>query len=225
MAEKFAHEGRTSCCSSTHLPLHAGRYRSVRLLGACLRLGYQPTLRTKWAVCRSASLDQVVRSPPSGRVCAWDDLPPVPATTFLHSSHRLRATSLAGIYPAVDPLDSTSRQLDRWSSRKHYSVARRVQSNLQALQGTARHHRDSGHGRTGAGRQAGPWTRAAQRFSASCRSRSTLPSVTGSRGKIVPLADTSRFQDDVDGEARTFPRGLHMVGAIEEVFEKAKTLQ
>ena len=55
-----------------------------------------------------------------------------------------------GIYPAVDPLDSTSRQLDpNVVGEDHYATARAVQGTLQRYQGTARHHRYSGHGRTG----------------------------------------------------------------------------
>ena len=109
-----------------------------------------------------------------------DDLTdPAPATTFAHldaTTVLSRAIAELGIYPAVDPLDSTSRILDpNVVGEEHYNVARAGAGGPAALQGPAGHHRHPRHGRALRGRQADR-SRARARSSSSCRSRSTSPS-------------------------------------------------
>ncbi len=197
-------------------------------------VGYQPTLAEEMG-----RLQERITSTKTGSITSIqavyvpaDDLTdPSPATTFGHLDATVvlsRDIASLGIYPAVDPLDSTSRQVDpNVIGEEHYNTTRARAGDAAALQGTARHHRDSRHGRAVAGRQAGR-RRARARSSASCRSRSHVAEVfTGSPGKYVPLKDTIKgFKMIVNGECDALPeQAFYMVGAIEEAFEKAKTLQ
>ena len=133
-----------------------------------------------------------------------------------------------GIYPAVDPLDSTSRQLDpHVIGEEHYNTARARAGHAAALQGTARHHRDPRHGRARRRKTSSPVARARkiQRFLS--QPFHVAEVFTGSPGKYVSLKDTIRgFKMIVDGECDHLPeQAFYMVGTIEEAFEKAKTLQ
>ena len=125
-----------------------------------------------------------------------DDLTdPSPATTFAHLDSTVvlsRDIASLGIYPAVDPLDSTSRQLDpNVVGEDHYATARAVQGTLQRYKGTARHHRHSGHGRTGSRRQAGRGPRSEDpAFPVAAFHVAEV--FTGSPGKYVPLSETIR---------------------------------
>ena len=125
-------------------------------------VGYQPTLANELGALQeriTSTRDGSITSVQAVYVPA-DDLtrPPPPATTFAH----LDATTVLsrkiveqGIYPAVDPLASTSRILEAdIVGEEHYRVARKVQATLQRYQELAGHHRHSGHGRAGRGRQA-----------------------------------------------------------------------
>ena len=124
-------------------------------------VGYQPTLAEEMG-----KLQERITSTKTGSITSVqavyvpaDDLTdPSPATTFGHLDATVvlsRDIASLGIYPAVDPLDSTSRQIDpNVIGEEHYDDHARRAANAAALQGTARHYRDSGHGRTGAGRQA-----------------------------------------------------------------------
>jgi F0F1-type ATP synthase beta subunit len=151
-------------------------------------------------------------------------------TTFLHLDATVvlsRDIASLGIYPAVDPLDSTSRQLDPLVvGEEHYSVARRVQSTLQrykelrdiiAILGMDELAPED--------KLAVTRARKIQRFLS--QPFNVAEVFTGTPGKIVPLADTIKgFKMIVDGECDTIPeQAFYMVGPIEEVFEKAKTLQ
>jgi F-type H+-transporting ATPase subunit beta len=122
-----------------------------------------------------------------------------------------------GIYPSVDPLDSTSRQVDpHVIGEEHYNTTRGVQSVLQRYKELPRHHRDSGHGRALARGQA-RGLRGRGRSSASCRSRSPFAEVfTGSPGQYVSLKDTIKgFKMIVDGECDALPeQAFYMVGTI-----------
>jgi F-type H+-transporting ATPase subunit beta len=127
-------------------------------------VGYQPTLATEMG-----GLQERITSTNRGSITSVqaiyvpaDDLTdPAPATAFAHlDATTVLSRNLAslGIYPAVDPLDSTSRILDpQVVGREHYDVARRVQEILQAYKDLPGHHRHPGHGR--AVRRAAPHRR------------------------------------------------------------------
>ena len=138
-----------------------------------------------------------------------------------------RAISEKGIYPAVDPLDSTSRILQRGIvSDEHYAVATGVQEILQRY----KELRDiiailgmdelSPEDKLAVGR-----ARRIQRFLS--QPFNVAKVFTGQDGKIVPLKDTIRgFKGIISGEFDTLPeQAFYMVGTIEEAVEKAKTLQ
>jgi F-type H+-transporting ATPase subunit beta len=160
-----------------------------------------------------------------------DDLTdPSPATTFAHLDATVvlsRDIASLGIYPAVDPLDSTSRQVDpNTIGEEHYTVTRRVQSTLQrykelrdiiAILGMDELAPED--------KLAVARARKIQRFLS--QPFHVAEVFTGSPGKYVSLADTIRgFKMIVDGECDALPeQAFYMVGTIEEAFEKAKTLQ
>jgi F-type H+/Na+-transporting ATPase subunit beta len=138
-----------------------------------------------------------------------------------------RDIAALGIYPAVDPLDSTSRQVDPGTiGEEHYSVTRRVQQTLQRY----KELRDiiailgmdelSPEDKLAVNR-----ARKIQRFLS--QPFNVAEVFTGSPGKIVPLKDTIKgFKMIVDGECDALPeQAFYMVGAIEEAFEKAKTMK
>jgi F-type H+-transporting ATPase subunit beta len=124
-------------------------------------VGYQPTLAEEMGV-----LQERITSTKTGSITSIqavyvpaDDLTdPSPATTFAHLDSTVtlsRSIASLGIYPAVDPLDSTSRQMDPLViGHEHYDTAR-ASSRPCSVQGTEGHHRDPGHGRTVRRRQAG----------------------------------------------------------------------
>jgi F-type H+-transporting ATPase subunit beta len=159
-----------------------------------------------------------------------DDLTdPSPATTFAHLDATVvlsRDIAALGIYPAVDPLDSTSRQVDpNVIGQEHYDVARSVQAVLQrykelkdiiAILGMDELSEED--------KQAVQRARKIQRF---LSQPFTVAEVfTGSPGKYVSLKDTIRaFKGIVAGEYDHLPeQAFYMVGTIEEAVEKAKTL-
>ena len=145
-------------------------------------VGYQPTLATEMG-----ELQERITSTNKGSITsvqaiyvpADDYTDPAPATTFAHldaSTNLSRQIANLGIYPAVDPLASTSRILDpQVIGDEHYNVRPRGAAGAAALQGAAGHHRHPGHGRAVRGRQADR-VAARARSSDSCRSRSTSPS-------------------------------------------------
>ncbi len=124
-------------------------------------VGYQPTLSTEMG-----ELQERITSTSKGSITSVqaiyvpaDDLTdPAPATAFAHldaTTVLSRQLTELGIYPAVDPLDSTSRILDpQVVGDEHYAVARAGAGDPAALQGPAGHHRHPGHGRAVRGRQA-----------------------------------------------------------------------
>ena len=124
-------------------------------------VGYQPTLVTEMG-----ELQERITSTKKGSITsvqaiyvpADDYTDPAPATTFAHldaTTNLSRQIAELGIYPAVDPLASTSRILDpRIVGEEHYNVARAVQAGPAALQGPAGHHRDPRHRRAVGRRQA-----------------------------------------------------------------------
>jgi F-type H+/Na+-transporting ATPase subunit beta len=235
MAEKFRDEGKDILFFVDNIYRYtlAGTEVSALLGRMPSAVGYQPTLADEMG-----RLQERITSTKTGSITSIqavyvpaDDLTdPSPATTFGHLDATVvlsRDIASLGIYPAVDPLDSTSRQLDPLVvGEEHYSVARRVQSNLQrykelrdiiAILGMDELAPDD--------KLAVSRARKIQRFLS--QPFNVAEVFTGSPGKIVSLADTIKgFKMIVDGECDSIPeQAFYMVGGIEEVFEKAKTLQ
>ncbi|NND59373.1 MAG: F0F1 ATP synthase subunit beta [Gammaproteobacteria bacterium] len=196
-------------------------------------VGYQPTLAEEMGV-----LQERITSTKTGSITSFqavyvpaDDLTdPSPATTFAHLDATLvlsRNIAELGIYPAVDPLDSTSRLLDpNLIGQEHYEVARQVQGILQrykelqdiiAILGMDELSEDD--------KQAVARARKIQRFLS--QPFFVAETFTGATGKYVSVKDTIRgFRAIVDGEYDHLPeQAFYMVGGIEEAVEKAKTMQ
>ncbi|HEX4764546.1 MAG TPA: F0F1 ATP synthase subunit beta, partial [Usitatibacter sp.] len=196
-------------------------------------VGYQPTLAEEMG-----RLQERITSTKKGSITSIqavyvpaDDLTdPSPATTFGHLDATVvlsRDIAALGIYPAVDPLDSTSRQVDpNVVGEEHYNCTRAVQAVLQRY----KELRDiiailgmdelSPEDKLAVGR-----ARKIQRFLS--QPFHVAEVFTGSPGKYVTLKDTIKgFNMIVNGECDNLPeQAFYMVGAIEEAFEKAKTLQ
>ncbi|MGN7726369.1 F0F1 ATP synthase subunit beta [Luteimonas sp. 22616] len=193
-------------------------------------VGYQPTLAEEMGV-----LQERITSTKTGSITSIqavyvpaDDLTdPSPATTFAHLDATVvlsRNIASLGIYPAVDPLDSTSRQLDpNVIGNEHYDTARRVQSTLQkykelkdiiAILGMDELSEED---KLAVGR-----ARKIERFFS--QPFHVAEVFTGSPGKYVSLKDTIRgFKMIVDGECDHLPeQAFYMVGGIDEAIEKAK---
>ena len=159
-----------------------------------------------------------------------DDLTdPSPATTFAHLDATIvlsRQIASLGIYPAVDPLASTSRQLDPYVvGKEHYEVARGVQTVLQrykelkdiiAILGMDELSEED--------KLVVARARKVERFLS--QPFSVAEVFTGSPGKYVPLKETIRgFKGIIDGEYDNLPeQAFYMVGTIDEAVEKAKNL-
>ncbi len=195
-------------------------------------VGYQPTLAEEMGV-----LQERITSTRTGSITSFqavyvpaDDLTdPSPATTFAHLDATLvlsRQIAELGIYPAVDPLDSTSRQLDpNVVGQDHYDTARAVQSTLQrykelrdiiAILGMDELSEED--------KQVVSRARKIQRFLS--QPFFVAEAFTGQEGKYVGLKETIRgFKMIVDGEMDQYPeQAFYMVGGIDEVPEKAKTV-
>jgi F-type H+/Na+-transporting ATPase subunit beta len=195
-------------------------------------VGYQPTLATDLG-----ELQERITSTNKGSItavqCVYvpaDDLTdPAPATTFAHLDGTVvlsRPLSELGIYPAVDPLDSTSRILDpNVLGAEHYQVARKVQVTLQkykdlqdiiAILGMDELSEED--------KLTVSRARKIQRFLS--QPFFVAAQFTGTEGKFVKVADTVRgFKEILDGKHDDLPeQAFYMVGGIEEVVEKAKRL-
>ena len=195
-------------------------------------VGYQPTLATDLG-----ELQERITSTTRGSItsvqCVYvpaDDLTdPAPATTFAHLNGSVvlsRQIAELGIYPAVDPLDSTSTILDaNFIGQAHYSTARRVQQTLQkykdlqdiiAILGMEELSEDD--------KITVARARKMQRFLSQPFFSAEV--FTGSPGKFVKVEDTVRgFKEILDGKHDDIPeQAFHMVGGIEEVLEKAERL-
>ncbi|OHE84368.1 MAG: F0F1 ATP synthase subunit beta [Lysobacterales bacterium RIFOXYD1_FULL_69_11] len=195
-------------------------------------VGYQPTLAEEMGV-----LQERITSTKTGSITSIqavyvpaDDLTdPSPATTFAHLDATVvlsRNIASLGIYPAVDPLDSTSRQLDpNVIGNEHYDVARKVQATLQkykelkdiiAILGMDELSEED--------KQAVSRARKIERFFS--QPFHVAEVFTGSPGKYVSLKDTIRgFKGIVEGEYDHLPeQAFYMVGSIEEAVEKAKKM-
>ncbi len=234
MAEYFRDEGRDVLMFIDNIYRYtlAGTEVSALLGRMPSAVGYQPTLAEEMGV-----LQERITSTRTGSITSFqavyvpaDDLTdPSPATTFSHLDATLvlsRQIAELGIYPAVDPLDSTSRQLDPLVvGDEHYDVARAVQGTLQrykelkdiiAILGMDELSEED--------KLAVSRARKIQRFLS--QPFFVAEVFTGAPGKYVSLKDTIRgFKGIVDGEYDSIPeQAFYMVGTIEEALEKAKSL-
>ncbi len=235
MAEKFRDEGRDILFFVDNIYRYtlAGTEVSALLGRMPSAVGYQPTLAEEMGRLQERITSTKVGSITSIQavyVPADDLTDPSPATTFLHLDSTVvlsRDIASLGIYPAVDPLDSTSRQLDPLVvGEEHYSVARSVQQTLQrykelrdiiAILGMDELAPED--------KLAVARARKIQRFLS--QPFHVAEVFTGAPGKYVSLKDTIKgFKGIVDGEYDHLPeQAFYMVGSIEEAVEKAKTLQ
>jgi F-type H+-transporting ATPase subunit beta len=235
MAEYFRDEGRDVLLFIDNIYRFtlAGVEVSALLGRMPSAVGYQPTLAEEMG-----RLQERITSTKTGSITSVqaifvpaDDLTdPSPATTFGHLDSTVvlsRDIASLGIYPAVDPLDSTSRQVDpNVIGEEHYNTTRSVQATLQrykelrdiiAILGMDELSPEDKLIVTRA--------RKIQRFLS--QPFSVAENFTGQKGKFVPLKDTIKgFKAIVAGEYDLLPeQAFYMVGTIEEAVEKAKTLQ
>ena len=232
MAEYFRDEGRDVLLFIDNIYRYtlAGTEVSALLGRMPSAVGYQPTLAEEMG-----ALQERITSTKKGSITSIqavyvpaDDLTdPSPATTFAHLDATVvlsRDIASLGIYPAVDPLDSTSRQLDPLViGQEHYDVARAVQNTLQrykelkdiiAILGMDELSEDDKLVVTRA--------RKVERFLS--QPFFVAQVFTGAEGKYVPLKDTIRgFKAIVEGEYDHLPeQAFYMVGGIEEAAAKAE---
>jgi F-type H+-transporting ATPase subunit beta len=234
IAEDFRDEGRDVLMFIDNIYRYtlAGTEVSALLGRMPSAVGYQPTLAQEMG-----ALQERITSTKTGSITSFqavyvpaDDLTdPSPATTFAHLDATLvlsRQIAELGIYPAVDPLDSTSRQLDPLVvGQEHYDTARAVQGTLQrykelrdiiAILGMDELSEED--------KLTVSRARKIQRFLS--QPFFVAETFTGAPGKYVSLKDTIRgFQGIVAGEYDQLPeQAFYMVGSIEEAAEKAKSL-
>jgi F-type H+-transporting ATPase subunit beta len=235
MAEAFRDEGRDVLMFIDNIYRYtlAGTEVSALLGRMPSAVGYQPTLAAEMGV-----LQERITSTKTGSITSFqavyvpaDDLTdPSPATTFAHLDATLvlsRQIAELGIYPAVDPLDSTSRMLDpNVIGQEHYDCARGVQAVLQrykelqdiiAILGMDELSEDDKRSVTRA--------RKIQRFLS--QPFFVAETFTGSAGKYVQLSETIHgFNGIVNGDYDHMPeQAFYMVGTIDEAVERAKTMQ
>jgi F-type H+-transporting ATPase subunit beta len=234
IAEEFRDEGRDVLMFIDNIYRYtlAGTEVSALLGRMPSAVGYQPTLALEMGL-----LQERITSTKTGSITSFqavyvpaDDLTdPSPATTFAHLDATLvlsRGIAEQGIYPAVDPLDSTSRLLDpNIIGQEHYEAARGVQSVLQrykelkdiiAILGMDELSEDD--------KMAVARARKVSRFLS--QPFFVAETFTGSAGKYVSLKDTIRgFKGIIDGDYDYLPeQAFYMVGSIEEAVEKGKQL-
>ena len=234
MAEYFRDEGRDMLMFIDNIYRYtlAGTEVSALLGRMPSAVGYQPTLAEEMG-----ALQERITSTSSGSITSIqavyvpaDDLTdPSPATTFAHLDATVvlsRQVAELGIYPAVDPLDSTSRQLDPLVvGQEHYDTARAVQNTLQrykelkdiiAILGMDELSEED--------KQVVARARKIQRFLS--QPFSVAEVFTGTPGAIVSLPDTiSSFGAIVEGEYDHLPeQAFYMQGDIEDVVKKAESL-
>lgn len=234
MAEKFRDEGRDVLLFIDNIYRYtlAGTEVSALLGRMPSAVGYQPTLAEEMGV-----LQERITSTRTGSITSIqavyvpaDDLTdPSPATTFSHLDATVvlsRDIASKGIYPAIDPLDSTSRQLDpQVIGQEHYDVARGVQTVLQrykelkdiiAILGMDELSEED--------KQSVSRARKIERFLS--QPFFVAEVFTGSPGKYVPLKETIRaFKGILEGEYDAMPeQAFYMVGSIDEAIEKAKSM-
>ncbi|HEV2614200.1 MAG TPA: F0F1 ATP synthase subunit beta [Gammaproteobacteria bacterium] len=234
VAENFRDEGRDVLLFIDNIYRYtlAGTEVSALLGRMPSAVGYQPTLAAEMG-----SLQERITSTKTGSITSVqavyvpaDDLTdPSPATTFAHLDATVvlsRQIAELGIYPAIDPLDSTSRQLDPLVvGQEHYDIARSVQGVLQrykelkdiiAILGMDELSEED--------KQTVSRARKIQRFFS--QPFFVAEVFTGSPGKYVSLAETIRgFKAIINGECDHLPeQAFYMVGSIDEAIAKAKSL-
>lgn len=234
MAEYFREEGRDVLLFIDNIYRYtlAGTEVSALLGRMPSAVGYQPTLAEEMG-----ALQERITSTKTGSITSIqavyvpaDDLTdPSPATTFAHLDATVvlsRQIAELGIYPAVDPLDSTSRQLDPLIvGQEHYQVARAVQGSLQrykelkdiiAILGMDELSEED--------KLIVARARKIQRFLS--QPFFVAEVFTGSPGKYVPLKETIQsFKGIIEGEYDHLPeQAFYMVGTIDEAVEKAKKI-
>src|SRR3954465_7698254 len=235
IAESFRDEGRDVLFFVDNIYRYtlAGTEVSALLGRMPSAVGYQPRLAEEMGRLQERITSTKVGSITSIQalyVPADDYTDPSPATTFGHLDATIvlsREIASLGIYPSVDPLDSTSRQVDpKTIGEEHYNTTRAVQQTLQrykelrdiiAILGMDELSPED--------KQAVARARKIQRFLS--QPFFVAEVFTGSPGKFVSLKDTIRgFKMIASGECDQLPeQAFYMVGPIEEAFEKAKTLQ
>jgi F-type H+-transporting ATPase subunit beta len=234
MAEYFRDEGRDVLFFVDNIYRYtlAGTEVSALLGRMPSAVGYQPTLAEEMGVLQERITSTKVGSITSIQavyVPADDLTDPSPATTFAHLDATVvlsRSIAELGIYPAIDPLDSTSRQLDPLVvGNEHYDVARGVQGTLQrykelkdiiAILGMDELSEED--------KLTVSRARKIQRFLS--QPFFVAEVFTGAPGKYVSLKDTiAGFKGILNGEYDALPeQAFYMVGGIEEAVEKAKSL-
>ncbi len=234
MAERFRDDGRDILFFVDNIYRYtlAGTEVSALLGRMPSAVGYQPTLAEEMGRLQERITSTKVGSITSIQavyVPADDLTDPSPATTFLHLDSTVvlsRDIASLGIYPAVDPLDSTSRQLDpQVVGEEHYKVARAVQMTLQRYKELRDIIAILGMDELSPEDKLSVYrARKIQRFLS--QPFHVAEVFTNSPGKYVSLKDTIKgFKMIVDGECDSLPeQAFYMVGSIEEAFEKAKTL-
>jgi len=235
MAEKFRDEGRDVLLFVDNIYRYtlAGTEVSALLGRMPSAVGYQPTLAEEMGVLQERITSTKIGSITSVQavyVPADDLTDPSPATTFAHLDSTVvlsRDIAAKGIYPAIDPLDSTSRQLDPMViGNEHYSVARGVQSVLQrykelkdiiAILGMDELSEED--------KLTVNRARKIERFLS--QPFHVAEVFTGSPGKYVPLKETIRgFKGLLAGDYDHLPeQAFYMVGGIDEAIEKAGKLK
>ncbi|MGB1401598.1 MAG: F0F1 ATP synthase subunit beta [Pseudohongiellaceae bacterium] len=234
MAEKFRDEGRDVLLFIDNIYRYtlAGTEVSALLGRMPSAVGYQPTLAEEMG-----ALQERITSTKTGSITSIqavyvpaDDLTdPSPATTFAHLDAKVvlsREIASLGIYPAVDPLDSSSRQLDPLViGQEHYDVANGVQTVLQRY----KELKDiiAILGMDELSDEDKQTVARARRISQFLSQPFTVAEIfTNAPGKYVSLKDTiTGFKGILDGEYDHLPeQAFSMVGSIDEAVEKAKTL-
>ncbi len=234
MAEKFRDEGRDVLLFVDNIYRYtlAGTEVSALLGRMPSAVGYQPTLAEEMGV-----LQERITSTKTGSITSIqavyvpaDDLTdPSPATTFAHLDATVvlsRSIAELGIYPAIDPLDSTSRQLDPLViGQEHYEVARGVQSVLQRYKELKDIIAILGMDELSEGdKLIVSRARKIQRFLS--QPFFVAEVFTNTPGKYVPLKDTiAGFKGILAGEYDNIPeQAFNMVGSIDEALAKAKNM-
>ena len=235
LAEKFRDEGRDVLLFIDNIYRYtlAGTEVSALLGRMPSAVGYQPTLAEEMG-----ALQERITSTKTGSITSIqavyvpaDDLTdPSPATTFAHLDATVvlsRQIAELGIYPAIDPLDSTSRQLDaQIIGQEHYDVAQGVQMILQRYKELKDLIAILGMDELSEEDKLTVYrARKIQRFMS--QPFFVAEVFTGAPGKYVSLKDTIRgFKGILNGDYDDIPeQAFYMVGSIDEVVEKAKSIK
>ena len=234
LAEQFRDEGRDVLLFIDNIYRYtlAGTEVSALLGRMPSAVGYQPNLAEEMGVLQeriTTTKTGSITSVQAVYVPADDLTDPSPATTFAHLDSTVtlsRAITDLGIYPAVDPLDSTSRQLDpNVVGQEHYDVAQGVQQTLQRYQELRDIIAILGMDELSEeDKQLVYRARKMQQFFS--QPMFVAANFTGQEGKFVPRADTVRsFKAILEGECDDLPENaFYMVGDIEDAKAKAESL-